>query len=243
MSAIQVCADTNESGGSRMKPFTDALNKDIRFAWCGYKSLDADLQFTQGDLTFNMELKEPSDYVQSVLGGHLYNQCLTLRERGLPCAILITDEWSKVMEANRNACLKRRASDQIASNYLRLKSFKKRTLLNGIRTFYPGDDSGFFDGDNVWTDLKEFVFDLFEGGDLTGFRARPTNGEREVVALSTLLPGMGPATLSPLLEDYTLRLIPRGEFAKDPGDYPGIGKKREAVLDKMICKVYGMVKA
>lgn len=238
---IQVRADSNEQGNSRMAKLALALQDDTRFKWKGYAELDVDLEFSLGHIAkFLCELKEPADYIASALSpsGHLYQQVLSMREAGHQCMILITDDWSEVMKANKDSCMKRGASSQIAENYMRIKSFKKRAYLAGVRTFYPGDDSGFFDGDNVWKDLLELVYDVFEDGKMLAFRPRPASGERELAASSMMFAGIGPETMRALLEEYSLCFAPRGDYAKPIEEIPGIGKKRAAAINPHVRMTY-----
>ncbi len=260
---ITCMADSNESGSPRMAKLALALANDPRFEWKGYAELDVDLEFsvirpmqiktTDGNelngpefmqinpkIKFNVELKEPSDYIASALSpsGHLYNQVLSLRESGYPCMALITEEWSEVMKANKDSCMKRGASSQIAENYMRIKSFKKRAYLAGVRTFYPGDDSGFFDGDNVWKDLLELVYDVFEDGKMLAFRPRPANGERELAASCMMFSGIGPETMKNILIDYQLCFAPRNGYARPIEEIAGIGKKRAAMINPHVRMTY-----
>lgn len=209
---IKIFLDSNEIASRRAKALRSII--DHRFDVIQPAELPFDLQFiSQVSVpcqdrpevhTFpilNVELKEPADYVSSVFSGHLYQQSLSMRELGAACAILITGEWADVMQASRDSCIKRGAKDQIASSYLRLKSFRKRALLQGIHVFYQGDDSGFFDSDNVYKDLLELVADLFTDGSLIGFRPRPADNERQVVALCYALK-IGPKTAASLLTEF-----------------------------------------
>ncbi len=212
---IKIFLDSNERNSSRAKALVAAHFQDNRFGAIEYAELPADVRFdgpaihhghdlmgeVYSENPLLVELKEPADFVSSVFSGHLYDQCLSMREISAPCMVLITGEWSEVMQANRDSCLHRGAKDQIASNYLRLKSFRKRAYLQGIRIFYPGDDSGFFDGDNVYKDLLEMVADIFTDGSLIGFRPRPADNERQVIALATLCK-IGPKTAKSILTEF-----------------------------------------
>lgn len=233
---ISVILSHNEKGSDRAKGLSKSIDK--RFAEIGYGYLPLDLRFFLGDLAFDVELKTASDYVGSVFSGHLYDQFLKAREMGLPCAGLITEEWPEVMKANKDACLHRGAKDQIGSNYLRLKSFRKRAYLRGIRIFYPGDDSGFFDGEDVWKDLLDMVADIFTDGSLIGFRPRPADNERQVIALATLCK-IGPKTAASILSEFgnfaeAIRwLQPHDEAARERLlEIDGVGPKTVAGIWK-----------
>ena len=119
LSKIQVKADSNErprpdpeDENHRMKLFGRAVMDDPRFDWRGYDNLDVDLQFYYEDwsgpihlLGFNVELKEPADYVASALGpnGHLYSQVLTMREAGDSCMVLVLGSDEDITNAIKDA--------------------------------------------------------------------------------------------------------------------------------------------
>ena len=269
MTPILVFADSNESGGLRMKSLKAAIAKDSRFSFAGYKELPVDLQFqTAEDDIFlendyengkvnhipfkrfkclNVELKEPPDFVQSVLSGHLMEQVLSIREIAEPGCIVILGNLEAIYEAVRDSAngrgVKRsEVGHVIASTHARCKSFRKRSMLNGVPVFHMGDDSGFFDGPDQWADILELAVDYLTDGSLMGFRQRPADGERDLLAASILFhgDGIGPGVLKPVMEDYALRLVPRKDPARLPCDMPGIGPKRAAVIDQKISMVYGM---
>ena len=251
MSTIQVFIDSNEQGTSRIAAFANVLQKDARFSFGGYKSLDVDLRFEfepgwiatgQPNAYFNVELKECKDYLSSAFGntGHLYQQILSMRESGNPGMVLVLGGDAEVSAAVKDSVYSRyhKPSERdwnIASMESRLIDFEANCAALGVPVVRWQA--------RPWRRLLSTVHKVLHGGNLTGYRPRPAENEREVVAASLLFAGMGPTTLKPILEDYTLRLIPRREFARNPEDFPGIGRKRAALLDGMICKIFGMVRA
>ena len=250
MTPIRVFADSNEQTGPRIKPLKAAIAKDSRFSFAGYKELPVDLQFQADGNMLHVELKEPPDFVSSVLSGHLMEQVLSIREMAEPGCIVILGNLEAIYEAVRDSAngrgVKRsEVGHVIASTHARCKSFRKRSMLNGVPVFHAGDDSGFFDNKDQWVDLLELAADYLTDGSLMGFRQRPAEGERELLAASIMFhgDGIGPGVLKPVMQEYALRLIPRGEQARSVCDMPGIGKKRAAVIDKRISMIYGMVPA
>lgn len=203
----------------------------------------------------NMELKQPIDFVQSVLSGHLMEQTLSIRESGYNgCTVILgtLDEiYAAIDESNEKRLIdlpngKKKfkflnqddRSNANASTLLRLKSFKKRSFLNGIPTFWKGDDSGFFDGDDQWKDILDLAADYLTDGDMLGFGQRPAENEREICAAATLFKGIGSDSMKVLLKEYTLAFVPRGIYARPIEDLPGWGPKRCKQIADMVRMVY-----
>jgi hypothetical protein len=208
------------------------------------------------DGNLHMELKMPEDFVQSVLSGHLYDQTLSIRESGYNGCTVILGDLGDIQEAIKEASKMRSGkylqgmelSQAISSTYLRCKSFRKRSFLNGIPIFYIGDDSGFFDNVEedaeknkigVWRDILELAHDYLLDGDLLGFRLRPADNEREVAAASMLFKGIGSDSMRILLKEYTLCFCPRGEYAKPIEELPNFGPKRCKLVNQMVRMIYG----
>ena len=230
--------------GDRVKQLESALVGDKRFQPLQVSSdLPADLRFECAGRCLNVELKLPSDLVQSIMSGHLYEQTLSIREAGEDGCIVVLGDLDSIYKALRDSAIgrgikKSEISHVVASTHARYQSFKKRSLLNGIPMFYRGDDSGFFDGPDQWKDILELAADCLTGGDMLGFRMRPADGERELAAASMLFhgDGIGPGVLRPVLEQYALRLVPRSKDATPITDLPGIGTKRSAIIERAVIR-------
>jgi hypothetical protein len=195
----------------------------------------------------NIELKEPNDFVQSVLNGHLAEQTMSIREDANDgCTVILGDQaeiYAALKDASKLRSGKYLRSDElrqtVAGNHLRCKSFRKRSFLNGVPVFWKGDDSGFFDGEDQWKDILELAHDYLLDGSMMGFMQRPAIGERELVATSMLFRGIGAKTLEPVMAEYRLALVPKGEYAKQPLDIAGIGPKRAKLIEERIVMHYG----
>lgn len=247
MQQIAVSMSANE--GPRIDQLRAALAGDNRFMPLQIASdLPVDLRFTCEGRCLNVELKLPHDWVSSVLSGHLMEQVLSIRERVEPGCIVILGDLEAIYHAVRDSAMGRgikqpELAHVIVSTHARGKSFRKRCMLNGVPVFHMGDDSGFFDSDDQWKDILELSVDYLTDGSLLGFRQRPADGERDLLAASILFhgDGIGPGVLKPVLDRYALRLVPIGDNAVTLVDLPGIGKKRAALIEQRIVPVTGVV--
>ena len=247
MSTIQAWADTNERPPEgqkkhRMTEFGEVLFADHRFEWKDYKSLDVDLRFEfepgwektgKPNAYFNVELKTCSDYLQSVFGpsGHLYEQILTMRESGDPGLVLVLGGDEEVSEAIEKSAFSRyhKASERawnIASTEDRLVDFEANAAALGVPVVRWQA--------RPWKRLLSHVHKALTGGNLTGYRPRPADGERDLVAASLLFPGLGPTLLAPIMEEYSLMLVPKRDDSRPISTFPKIGKKRLEMLDKRV---------
>lgn len=243
---ITVQADSNESGSRRMADLANALEGDSRFDWGGYTSLDVDLQFNIEIKSskypislmqyFNVELKEPADYVASALGptGHLADQILTMREAGHPCMVLVLGGDEEVQAACLDALKTRYKGQnlafQIGSYSDRLIDFESNSEALGcpVRRWKS----------RPWKRLLSLAHKVLSGGDLYGYRPRPAQGERELVAAATMFKGMGPELMKKVLTDYQLCFAPRNGYARPIEEIPGIGKKRAAMINPHVRMIY-----
>lgn len=224
--------------GTREEAMRRAMHGDGRFFELQIRSdlvVDLHCRFSGEHATnvLNIELKEPADWVSSVLSGHLYSQVLSCREDRQNACVVILGTLDEIYAAIKDASKRRKGkylkglelSQAIASNHLRCKSFRKRSMLNGVPVFHKGDDSGFFDGDDQWKDILDLSYDFLCDGDLLGFRARPAENDRDVCAAATLFKGIGSDSMRELLKDYDLMFCPK-LGARRIEDIPGFGKKR-----------------
>ena len=247
LSKIQVKADSNErprpdpeDENHRMKLFGRAVMDDPRFDWRGYDNLDVDLQFYYEDwsgpihlLGFNVELKEPADYVASALGpnGHLYSQVLTMREAGDSCMVLVLGSDEDITNAIKDATKTRYRGQerayQIGSYNDRLIDFEAQCEALGCRVARWKA--------SPWKRLLSTVHKVLTGGNLMSYRPKPANGERELAAAAMLLgQGIGPTVLKPVMEDYSLKLVKRNGNSRALEDMPGIGPKRAQTLKRCL---------
>ena len=246
--------------GSREQDLRIALSHDPRFEPLKIDSnMPVDLKFCinipcEEDFcgsglvqnALHVELKEPQDFVQSVLSGHLMEQVLSIRESGCTGCVVILggldDLYGAVKDASQMRAGKHMRGDElkhaIATTHSRCKSFRKRSFLQGVPVFHQEDDSGFFDGPDQWKDILELAHDYLLDGDMLGFRQRPAENEREVTAASMMFRGIGSDSMRALLKEYTLAFVPRGIYAKPIEEIPGFGKKRCQMITSRVRMVY-----
>lgn len=247
---IVVMADANErpkegDKNHRMTKFGLAVNEDPRFDWRGYGNLDVDLRFEGtpshrgSDIKrelyisniFNVELKEPADYIQSALGkvGHLYDQVLTMRELGDPCMVLVLGDDKDVLAAiNESLWTRYRGQElgfQIASYQDRLINFESCCGSLGVPVYRWRS--------SPWKRLLSLADKMLNGGSLMSYRPKPAEGERLEAAASMLFKGLGPDTMKTVLEYYDIRFVPKSG-SPSLEDLPGIGKKRAAMIRPMV---------
>jgi len=80
---------------------------------------------------------------------------------------------------------------------------------------------------------------VLTGASLFQYAPRPMDHERELVATSLLFRGVGIKTLIPVIDQYRLALIPRGDYAKPIEEMPGVGKVRAKAINERIVMYYG----
>ena len=244
MQQIAVSMSANER--DRIKLLQAALAGDNRFQPLQVVSdLPVDLRFEFEGRRLNAEIKLPRDWVSSVINGHLLLQNIFIRERQEDGCVVILGDLEAIYTAVRDSATgrgikKSEIGHVIASTHARCKSFRKRSMLNGVPVFHAGDDSGFFDGADQWKDILELAADYLTDGSLMGFRQRPADGERDLLAASILFhgDGIGPGVLKPVLDHYTIGLIPKGDPVSI-GCLPGIGPKRQRLIEQRIVHASG----
>jgi ERCC4-type nuclease len=238
MQRIDIRIDSNERNSDRANCLIIAALSDQRFNEPEFSELPVDVQFTDPTgKRYNVELKEPEDYIQSVLGknGHLYNQYLNLQEAGCPGMILVLggdNEISLAIQSNVN----RQQPAQIDWIYTvqqyekRLHDFEANAEAVGIPV-------------ERWLDmpysrLMSRVAKCFDGGSLMSYRPRPEIGERAVAALCLMVPGIGEKKSMALLQAYNGSIgdiiLAARHKPETLQEVPGIGPKlAEAIQNAM----------
>jgi len=236
ISPIRVSLDTNEAHRARAKKIKAAILKDDHFFLNAPKKCPFDLCFYWEGKTINVELKdftgagEPqSDYIASIVNqsGHLYQQILAGREIGDPLIIVVLGDDAEIVQAITNIVINRgikgqEAEDKITEYISMVEDFEANCIGMNIQIWRLKIDP--------WRRMLRCVQKILQGGDLTVFRPKPANGERQAVGLSILCKkGLGPARANSILEKFDISLA-----AKRPETYlddcPGIGPKLAAVV-------------
>ena len=238
--------------GDRAKSLALAINEDPRFDPLQIdSSIPVDVQFSipnpakisvNGEFVdlpryiFNCELKECSDYISSALGkdGHLYCQHLSMRESGHPAMILVLgsdlDVSNAIMDSLQTRYRGKELAFQIGNYEARLQDFEARSFANGIPVMrWKARPFG---------RLLSTAAQVLGDPSMMSYGPKPANGERDLVAASLLFRGIGAKTLEPVMAEYRLALVPRGEYARQPLDMVGIGPKRAKLIEERIVMVY-----
>ncbi len=238
---IHLSIDSNESMRPRADLIREAVQKDEHFEEIPpIEPLPFDLEFWAEDNITNaihVELKDfsdagNSDYLSSILSGHLYEQVLAAREIGEPLIIAVLGDDHDIQEAIRKAAGHdhkghRRGFDlkKFEQYYAMVDGFESNCIGCGIQVWHLGY--------NQFPRLLLRVRKILEGGNLVGFIPKPADGERLAVGLSILAGrGVGPKMAANILERYNLCLILRDGFCGDLEDCEGIGPKRAETIRK-----------
>jgi hypothetical protein len=182
--------------------------------------------------TLHVEIKDftgdnNSDYLGSILSGHLWGQCLAAREIGEPFVIAVFGDDNDVGAAIRKAASRKHHMDpkKLMQYYEMVEGFEANAITRGIPVWRLKTDP--------YGRILLRVRKILEGGDLSGFRPKPADGERQTVGLSILAGrGVGPKMAANILERYNLCLILRDGFCGDLEDCVGIGPKRAEQIRK-----------
>ena len=265
---ILVSMDPNEAARPRAKYVREAVADDEHFySPIGEKaSLPFDMRFyfhqecenLQKDVncepcdqgpcefgkTLHIELKDfseegNSDYLASILNGHLWEQCLAARELGEPVIIAVLGDDHDIQKAIRKAAGEGRKGKSRSFDINKFEQYSR--LVDGFEANCLGLGTQVWHlGYNQFPRLLLRVRKILEGGDLSGFAPSPAEGERQVVGLSILAGrGVGTTKAKAILEKFKLVLMPRDEDSYGYEDIcledcSGIGPKLAATIRKNI---------
>ncbi len=233
---IHLSIDFNESIRPRADLIREAVQKDEHFEEIPpIEPLPFDLEFWAEDNITNaihVELKDfseagNSDYLSSILSGHLWEQCLAAREIGEPFIIAVLGDDNDVGAAIRKAASRKHRMDpkKLMQYYEMVEGFEANCIGVGIPVWRLKT--------NPYGRILLRVRKILEGGDLSGFAPKPSDGERQTVGLSILAGrGVGPKMAANILERYNLCLVLKDGFCGDLVDCEGIGPKRAETIRK-----------
>ena len=239
---IHLSIDSNESMRPRADLIREAVQKDEHFEEIPpIEPLPFDLEFWAEDNITNaihVELKDfseagNSDYLSSILSGHLWSQALAAREIGEPFVIAVLGDDHDIEKAIARAAGEGRKGSK--SRCFDIKKFEQyHAMVDGFESNCMGAGIQVWHlGYNQFPRLLLRVRKILEGGDLSGFCPKPADGERQTVGLSILAGrGVGPKMAANILERYNLCLILRDGHCGDLVDCTGIGPKRAETIRK-----------
>ena len=225
--------DPNEAARPRAKYVREAVADDEHFySPIGEKaSLPFDLRFIQEGKTLHIEIKDfseegNSDYLSSILSGHLWEQCLAAQELGEPMIIAVLGDDRDVNEAIKTAASRNHRVDanKLFQYFQMVDGFEANCMGLGIQVWRLKTDP--------WKRLLLRVRKILEGGDLAGFAPSPAEGERRAVALSILAgDGIGATKAKNILQKFDLCLRPKIAIGCLE-DCDGIGPKLASTIRK-----------
>ena len=239
---IHLSIDFNESTRPRADLIREAVQKDEHFEEIPpIEPLPFDLEFWAEDNITNaihVELKDfsdagNSDYLSSILSGHLYEQVLAAREMSEPFVIAVLGDDHDIEKAIARAAGEGRKGSK--SRCFDIKKFEQyHAMVDGFESNCMGAGIQVWHlGYNQFPRLLLRVRKILEGGDLSGFCPKPADGERQTVGLSILAGrGVGPKMAANILERYNLCLVLKDGFCGDLEDCEGIGPKRAETIRK-----------
>ena len=246
---IHVSIDSNEAMRPRADLIRKAISADPHFKEIPpVEPMPFDLEFwSEGDITkaLHIEIKDfgqnnGSDYLSSILSGHLWEQCQAAREIGEPFIIAVLGDDHDIQAAIRAAAGEGRKGgngkrgkpacfdvDKFAQYSALVDGFEANCEGCQIRVIKLGY--------NQYPRLLLRARKVLEGGDLSGFCPKPAEKERMEVGLSILAGrGVGPKMAANILKRYNLCLIRRDGYCGDLEDIPGIGPKRAETIKRNI---------
>ena len=211
---ILATIDADEAHRSRAGRLARAIASDRHFLIGKVENLSHDIRFQWMDHTLNVELKDfssdgQSDYVNSIINseGRLYHQVLTARETEDPLVIVVLGGDTEVASAIDRSVFSRgflgaEAEEKIIEYTQIVEVFEASCEGCNIRVWRMRD--------NPFGRLLQRVRKILQGGDFSGFRPHPAEGERKSAALSMLIGnGVGPARSEAILEKFNLILQPK----------------------------------
>ena len=265
---IYVSIDSNEVMRPRAELIRKAIETDDRFALSDDRfETPFDLRFDRKDVcenynkdidcepclrgpcvkrgTLHIEIKDftgqaNSDYVNSIINGHLALQTLAAREIGEPFIIAVLGDDHDIQAAIRAAAGEGRKGGNGKRGKpacFDINKFKQYSdLVDGFEANCEGCQIRVIKlGYNQFPRLLLRARKILEGGDLSGFCPKPADRERMGVGLSILAGrGVGPKMARNILERYQLCLILRDGYCGDLTDCEGIGPKRAETIKKNI---------
>lgn len=237
-SPILATIDADEAHRSRAGRLAKAIKSDGHFLLGKVENLSHDIRFHWMGHTLNVELKDfssdgQSDYVNSIINseGRLYHQVLTARETEDPLVIVVLGGDTEVASAIELSIFSRgfhgaEAEDKIVEYTHIVEVFEANCEGCNIRVWRMLD--------NPFGRMLQRVRKILQGGDFSGFRPHPAEGERKSAALSMLIGnGVGPARSEAILEKFNLTLQPKRPDAC-LCDCKGIGPKLASAIQEAL---------
>lgn len=237
---IHISIDSNEAMRPRAELIRKAIASDPHFEEIPpVEPMPFDLEFwPEDDITraLHVELKDftgqaTSDYVNSIINGHLALQTLAAREIGEPFIIAVLGDDHDIQAAIRAAAGEGRKGGNGKRGKpacFDINKFKQYSdLVDGFEANCEGCQIRVIKlGYNQFPRLLLRARKILEGGNLSGFAPKPMPGERQAVALSILAgDGIGATKAKSILQKFDLCLMVKDGCLAELEDCSGIGPK------------------
>jgi hypothetical protein len=210
-SPILVSIDSNEAARPRAKSIREAIEKDDHFYTpIGDKaSLPSDLRFMSQASTLHVELKDftgegNSDYLSSILSGHLWEQCKKAASRTHRLDVDKMLKYHTIVDGFEANCL------GVGIPVWRLKTDPYARMLLRVRKILQGGDISGFSPSPSEGERQAVGLSILAGH------------------------GVGPKMAHNILNRYNLCLMIRDGYCGDLEDCEGIGPKRAETIRKNI---------
>lgn len=226
---IKVLVSPNEVPSDRYKQLFSVIQRDNRFSIESCSTIPVDIRFESNGIIFDVELKEPQDYVSSIFNGHLYEQILSLRENGNRSAIVVLggdeDIATSVLSAIRGHVAPKKRHEMISNYTARIRDFEANCFAIGVPVMRWKR--------SPWERILSTAHKVLTGGSLLPYLPKSPDGERLIAATCMAIPGIGPIRAKAVLEKFRWELRPMEEGI-ELEDCKGIGQKMAEQIRKSL---------
>lgn len=236
-----------EAASKRYSDLESALKKNSKFSPAiAIAPLQFDYRFVSEETdcmwwafgqpdAIDLELKDftgdnNSDFLNSVISGHLFEQILAARENGLPFVVVVLGDDQDLSDAIRKAVESRHLyGEEKIERMLKyadmVDDFEARCIGANVHIWWLKR--------TPWRRVLQRIDKLFHGGNLLDYIPKPANGERQLASMCILFRGIGKQKGGTMLEYFRLGLIPKKpELGLEPADLPGIGPVLAEVIEE-----------
>lgn len=220
---------------SKFEPAISVAPLQFDYRFCCEDSQNLRELYGQCD-TIDIECKDftgkegdDSDFLNSIISGHAWEQILMAKENGLPFVLVVLGDDQSLSDAIRKAVESRHLYgeekiDRMLQYADMVDDFEAKCIGANIHVWWLKR--------TPWRRVLQRVDKLFHGGNLLDYIPKPANGERQLASLCILFKGIGKQKGGTMLDYFRLALVPRKpELGLEPADLPGIGPTLAEVIE------------